>query len=144
MGHLFRALIKDYDCKYLEDADVDEAEWDVWGDLPHTDGWLIGSLCYNGDQAYLLGPVIDCSFDGMNFEWWACVDSSTVTAYEPDDKYIVKTEYNSFLARYGWCENKGPSTDKPLLFTKMQATGIINGMLEYNSQYLIKEKQVWT
>ena len=49
--------------------------------VPHKNGWIVGNLIGNEEFPVIVGPIVDCSDEYFNTEWWASVIPETVGQY---------------------------------------------------------------
>ena len=105
------------DTKFRGKSDLSIEELEEAG-VPHKNGWIVGNII--GDEKFpvIVGPIVDCSDEYFNTEWWASVIPETVGQYtELKDKkgveiyegdifrgksgfMIVKFENGAFITEY--------------------------------------------
>ena len=58
--------------KFRGKSDLSIEELEEAG-VPHKNGWIVGNLIGNEKLPVIVGPIVDCSDEYFNTEWWASV-----------------------------------------------------------------------
>lgn len=76
--------------KFRGKSDLSIEELEEAG-VPHKNGWIVGNLIGDEKLPVIVGPIVDCSDEYFNTEWWASVIPETVGQYtELKDKNDVE------------------------------------------------------
>ena len=60
------------------DLSIEESEE---AGVPHKNGWIVGNLIGEEKFPVIVGPIVDCSDEYFNTEWWASVITESVGQY---------------------------------------------------------------
>lgn len=47
-------------------------------DIEHENGWVIGNLIISDELSFIVGPIVEATYEYLTHEWWVPVDPKTV------------------------------------------------------------------